>query len=199
MLAATAYYRYRKDITDWIRTAYEPGVTLDQIVNAGNQTEAGFELSGTFHPKPWWTSSASGSAFDYRFVSHNEACSDARGFYYQANWLNSFQAGKATRLQFDFYAVGPKILTQGHEKSYVYFNFGARHQMLKDKLTISLVAHDIFRTARYLNTREAAGLLSRTTVRPKYPNVVVSLTYNFNSSTHKASSTSTALFEGKDF
>lgn len=199
MLAATAYYRHRKDITDWIRTAYEPGVTLDQIVNAGNQTEAGFDLSGTFHPKPWWTSSASGSAFDYRFVSRNEACSDARGFYYQANWLNSFQAGKATRLQFDSYAVGPKILTQGREKSYVYFNFGARHQMLKDKLTLSLVAHDIFRTARYLNTREAAGLLSRTTVRPKYPNVVVSLTYNFNSSTHKASSTSTALFEGKDF
>ncbi|MBQ5410708.1 MAG: TonB-dependent receptor, partial [Bacteroidales bacterium] len=60
-LSATAYYRHRRDITDWIRTAYEPGVTLDQIVNAGNQREAGFELAGVWHPASWWTSSAAGS------------------------------------------------------------------------------------------------------------------------------------------
>lgn len=199
-LAATVYYRCRRDISDWVRTAYEPGVTLDQIVNAGDQSEIGFELSGTFHPRPWWTTSAAGSVFDYSFVSRNKACSDARGFYYQANWINTFNAGKRTRLQFDAYAVGPKILTQGREKSYAYFNLGARHLMLKDRLTLSLVAHDMFRTARYLNTREAAGLLSRTLVRPKYPNVVVSLTYNFNSSSHRGQDNiSTNLFEGKDF
>lgn len=199
-LSATAYYRYRRDISDWIRTAYEPGVTLDMIVNAGNQSETGFELAGVVHPTSWWTSSAAGSLFDYRFVSRNEACSDARGFYYQANWINSFQASKTTRLQFDAYAVGPKILTQGREKAYAYFNFGVRQQMLKDRLTLSMVAHDVFHTARYFNTRTAPGLMSRTTVRPKYPNVVVSLTWDFNSSNHKGPSASgTNLFEGKDF
>ncbi len=199
-LSATAYYRYRRGISDWIRTAYEPGVTLDMIVNAGNQSETGFELAGVLHPTSWWTSSAAGSLFDYRFVSRNEACSDARGFYYQANWINSFQASKTTRIQFDAYAVGPKILTQGREKAYAYFNFGVRQQMLKDRLTLSMVAHDVFHTARYFNTRTAPGLMSRTTVRPKYPNVVLSLTWNFNSSNHKGPSASgTNLFEGKDF
>lgn len=199
-LSATAYYRHRRDITDWIRTAYEPGVTLDQIVNAGNQKETGFELAGVWHPASWWTSSAAGSVFDYRFISRNEACTDARGFYYQANWINSFQASKTTRIQFDAYAVGPKILTQGREKAYAYFNLGLRQQMLKDRLTLSAVAHDVFHTARYLNIRSAPGLVSRTLVRPKYPNVVISITYNFNSSDHKASSASSSnLFEGKDF
>ena len=33
-LSATAYYRYRRDISDWIRTAYEPGVTLDMSPGA---------------------------------------------------------------------------------------------------------------------------------------------------------------------
>ncbi|MBQ8061269.1 MAG: TonB-dependent receptor [Bacteroidales bacterium] len=199
-LSATAYYRHRRDITDWIRTAYEPGVTLDQIVNAGNQDETGFEVAGVWHPASWWTSSAAGSAFDYRFSSRNEACTDARGFYYQANWINSFQASKTTRIQFDAYAVGPKILTQGREKAYAYFSLGLRQQMFKDRLTLSAVAHDVFHTARYLNTRTAPGLVSRTLVRPKYPNVVISLTYNFNSSSHKASSAvSSNLFEGKDF
>ena len=199
-LSATAYYRHRRDITDWIRTAYEPGVTLDQIVNAGNQQETGFELAGVWHPASWWTSSAAGSVFDYRFISRNEACTDARGFYYQANWINSFQASKTTRIQFDAYAVGPKILTQGREKAYAYFNLGLRQQMLKDRVTLSAVAHDVFHTARYLNSRTAPGLVSRTLVRPKYPNVVISLTYNFNSSNHKTSSAvSSNLFEGKDF
>ncbi len=199
-LYATAYYRHRRDITDWIRTAYEPGVTLDQIVNAGNQKETGFELAGVWHPASWWTSSAAGSVFDYRFISRNAACTDASGFYYQANWINSFQASKTTRIQFDAYAVGPKILTQGREKAYAYFNLGLRQQMLKDRLTLSAVAHDVFHTARYLNIRSAPGLVSRTLVRPKYPNVVISLTYNFNSSDHKASSASSSnLFEGKDF
>ncbi len=199
-LSATAYYRHRRDITDWIRTAYEPGVTLDQIVNAGNQKETGFELAGVWHPASWWTSSAAGSVFDYRFISRNAACTDASGFYYQANWINSFQASKTTRIQFDAYAVGPKILTQGREKVYAYFNLGLRQQMLKDRLTLSAVAHDVFHTARYLNIRSAPGLVSRTLVRPKYPNVVISLTYNFNSSDHKASSASSSnLFEGKDF
>ena len=199
-LSVTAYYRHRRDITDWIRTAYEPGVTLDQIVNAGNQRETGFELAGVWHPASWWTSSAAGSVFDYRFISRNEACTDARGFYYQANWINSFQASKTTRIQFDAYAVGPKILTQGREKAYAYFNLGLRQQMLKDRVTLSAVVHDVFHTARYLNIRSAPGLVSRTLVRPKYPNVVISLTYNFNSSDHKASSASSSnLFEGKDF
>ena len=199
-LSATAYYRHRRDITDWIRTAYEPGVTLDQIVNAGNQKETGFELAGVWHPASWWTSSAAGSVFDYRFISRNAACTDASGFYYQANWINSFQASKTTRIQFDAYAVGPKILAQGREKAYAYFNLGLRQQMLKDRLTLSAVAHDVFHTARYLNSRTAPGLVSRTLVRPKYPNVVISLTYNFNSSDHKASSASSSnLFEGKDF
>ena len=87
-----------------------------------------------------------------------------------------------------------------YEKAYAYFNLGIRHQMSKDRLTLSMVAHDIFHTARYYNSRTAPGLMSRTTVRPKYPNVVLSLTWNFNSSSQKGSSSSgTALFEGKDF
>ena len=196
----TAYHRFRKDISDWVRTAYEPGVTLDRIVNAGNQNETGIELSGVWHPRQWWTSSAAGSVFDYRFVSRNEACTDARGYYYQANWMNTFQLSKSTRLQFDSYAVGPRILTQGREKAYAYFNLGVRHQMSKDRLTLALVARDVFHTARYQNSRMASGLLSKTTVRPKYPNVSLSLTWNFNSSSQKGQSASgTALFEGKDF
>lgn len=199
-IGAAVYYRHRKDISDWVRTAYEPGVTLDMIVNAGNQDEVGVELNGIWHPASWWTSSVAGSLFDYRFTSRNEACSDASGYYYHANWMNSFQVASGTRVQFDSYAIGPRILTQGREKAYYYFNLGVRQQVLKDRLTLSLVARNVLHTARYYNTRTSPGLTSTTTVRPTYPNVVLSLTWNFNSSQRQRdTSSSTALFEGKDF
>ena len=199
-IGAAVYYRHRKDISDWVRMAYEPGVTLDMIVNAGNQDEVGVELDGVWHPASWWTSSMAGSLFYYSFTSRNEACKDASGYYYHANWMNTFQLARGTRIQFDSYAVGPRILTQGREKAYCYFNLAVRRQLLKDRLTLSLVARNVLHTAKYFNTRTSPGLTSSTTVRPKYPNIVLSLTWNFNSSQkQRDTSSGTALFEGKDF
>ena len=40
-VAVTGFYRSRTDVIDWIRRPYEPGVTLDSIVNAGNDKTYG--------------------------------------------------------------------------------------------------------------------------------------------------------------
>jgi hypothetical protein len=127
-------------------------------------------------------------------------CTDNDGWQYLVNWANIFNVARNTKLQFDTHLVGPKILTQGKEKAYCYFDLAARQQMMGRRLSLSLVAHDVFHTARYHNTRHAAGLTSVTRVRPRYPNILVSLSYNFNASSHKAADvTGGALFEGKDF
>ena len=42
------------------------------------------------------------------------------------------------------------------------------------------MAHDVFRTARYRNSRVTPTLISATRVRPKYPNIVLSLGYSFD-------------------
>ena len=199
-LAATLYGRYRTDITDWVRSPYEPGVTLDSIVNAGNQTELGVELVGTFKPTQWWSSSLGGSAFHYAFVSTCPVCSDRQGLFWQANWMNTFTVAANTRVQFDAHAVGPKILSQGYEKGFFYADLAVRQQLLKKRLTLSAVAHDVLRTARYYNLRETDGLISITQVRPKFPNILVSLSYNFNASGKKVTEIGNEnLFEGKEF
>ena len=199
-LAATGYFRYRSDISEWIRRAYEPGVTLDQIVNSGDQIETGLEANAIFKPFKWWQTTLGGCLFDYKFTAKDKDCTDREGLYWFASWANAFKAGKTTRIQFDAHAVGPKILSQGSEKAYFYFNAAIRQNLLKDRMTIALAGHDIFRTARYVNERICPGLHSDTSVRPVYPNLVLSLTYNFNSSSHKAGpDTTTELFEGKNF
>ena len=47
----TGYYRSREDVIDNVRVAYEPGVTLDSIINAGNQVEMGLEMSIVVKPR----------------------------------------------------------------------------------------------------------------------------------------------------
>lgn len=198
-LAVTGYYRDRRDITDWVRRPYEPGVTLDSIVNAGNQAEKGIEMSLVTRPARWWNSTLNGSVFQYDFTAKCPVCTDRDGIYYTINWLNTFSVAKETKVQLDTHVVGPKILTQGREKSYVYWDLAARQNLAKGKITISVVAHDVFHTARYYNIREAAGLKSITNVKPRYPNIVASISYNFNASSHKSSAVNTQLFEGRDF
>lgn len=199
-LAATGYFRYRNDISEWVRSAYEPGVTLDQIVNSGDQIETGLEANAIFKPVKWWQTTVGGCLFDYKFTAENEVCTDREGLHWFANWTNAFSIRKSTKIQFDSHVVGPRILSQGSEKAYCFFDAAIRQDLLENRMTISLVGHNIFKTAKFNNEIMAPGLSSRTTVMPVYPNLVLSLTYNFNSSSHKAaSSTSTELFEGKNF
>ena len=194
------FYRHRKDVVDWVREAYEPGVTLDRNVNAGRQIEWGLEFSGVAKTTRWWTTTLNGSLFQYDFKAQHIGCTDADGFTYQLGWINSLSLGKDSRIQFDGHFIGPKSLTQGKEHGYVYFNLAFRQQFMKGKLAFAAVANDVFHTAKYYNRRTSVGLNSETWVRPKYPNIVFSLSYIFNAGgKHSSSTGSGALFEGRDF
>lgn len=199
-LSATAYYRHRRDISDWVRKAYEPGVTLDSIVNAGTQVEAGLELNAMVRPVSWWNMQYGGNVAFYDFTSHSEVCTDRYGWSFQVLWNNSFQVAKNTHVQFDGHVVGPQVLTQGRERAYCYFDLSGRQDFLNKRLSLSLAIHDVFHTAKYYKTRFAEGLSSRTWVRPRYPNIMLSATYSFNTTRKKEPSVqSGSLFEGKDF
>lgn len=202
-LSFTGFYRHRSDVRERVRVAYEPGVTLDSLINAGKDHTVGLEANATVKPLRWWNMVVNGSVYSYRFFSSFEGCSDNSVLSYTASMINNFTLGKTTKMQFDANVIGPRVLSQGREEGYFYFSLAVRQQILKNRLSASLVAHDIFRTARYNNHLTSPTLISTTHVRPVYPNIVLSLTYTFNAEgQHKESngavSTGT-LFEGKDF
>jgi outer membrane receptor protein involved in Fe transport len=202
-LSVTGFYRQRSDVRERIRLAYEPepGVTLDSLVNAGNDRTMGLEASAVVKPVHWWRMVMNGSAFHYKFNSTFDGCSDASILSYAFSMINNFNIGKSSKLQFDANFVGPRILSQGREDAYFYFDLAFRQPLAKNRLQLGLVAHDIFRTAKYYSIRRSPTLDSDTYVRPKYPNIILSLTYSFNGSGHKEKGgavSSGALFEGKD-
>ena len=201
-VAATLFWRHRADVVDWIRLPYQPGVTLDKIVNAGNQNEYGLEFSAQLKPFSWWNTTLNGDLYRFDFKATRDDCHDASGFNYMVGWINNFNVAKNTRIQFDGHFVGPHVLTQGSEKAYCYFDLAARQQFGDGRFALSLAAHDIFHTAVYENLRSTAGLESRTMVRPKFPNIVLGFTFRFNTSPAKEKGgaiTGEAGFEGKEF
>jgi len=199
-ISFAGFYRHRKDVVDWVREAYEPGVTLDRNVNAGSQDERGMEFSGVVKATEWWTTTLNGSLYNYEFKAKYPGTTDNDGFTYQVGWINALSLGANSKLQLDGHLIGPKSLTQGKEHGYVYFNLAYRQTFAKGKLSLTAVANDIFHTAKYYNRRANAALRSETWVRPKYPNIVVSLSYSFNAGgKHNNNTNSGSLFEGRDF
>ena len=200
-LALTAFYRHRSGVRERVRVAYEPGVTLDSLINAGNDRNWGIEANANIKASSWWTMAISGSVFDYKFTANYKNCSDNANVGYMASMINNFSLGNTTSMQVDANVIGPTVLTQGREEAYCYFDIALRQLLFKKRVSLSLVAHDILRTAKYTNFRISPTLNSTTYVKPKYPNIVLSIGYAFNTNqkTHTGAATKGAIFDGKDF
>ena len=200
-IAVTGFYRHRRGVTDNVRVAHEPGVTLDSLVNAGNDRTFGVEAMINIKNTRWWRMTINGSLFDYKFTSRYEGSTDNANVNYTASMINNFTLGKTTQMQFDANVVGPTVLSQGREEAYCYFDLALRQILVKNKLSASLVVHDILRTAKYDNYRRSKTLQSMTYIKPRYPNIMLSLSYTFNSKQkqHSGKVSTGAMFEGKDF
>ncbi len=201
-VTATVYARRRTGVVDYVRRAYEPGVTLDSIINAGNGWRKGLELQVTTKPTKWWQLTANGDLSFHNFRATYEGCTSTHNTTGTIGWINNFRLAKNTALQFDGHFVSGHHLTQGWEKAYVYFDLAARQSLLQGKLQLGIVAHDIFHTARYHSLRTSAFLSSETWVRPTYPNIVFSVSYHFRQPSAKAKEgaiSKEAEFVGKDF
>lgn len=206
-MTATAYARRRTGVVDYVRRAYDAGVTLDSIVNAGNGWREGLELQVTTQPTSWWQLTANGDLSLHNFRATYEGCTSTHNTTGTVGCINNFQLAKNTSVQFDGHFVSGHHLTQGWETAYVYFDLAARQTLLRGKMQLGLVAHDIFHTARYHSLRTSNLLSSETWVRPTYPNIVLSVSYRFSDArSHQSSAkakasalSSDAEFVGKDF
>lgn len=202
-ISVTGFLRRNTGVVDYIRRAYQPGVTLDSIINAGNKWDKGLELHYSAKPTKWWNTVLNASVYHYNFHATYQGCHDKSGLTGQLGWFNYFSVAKNTHLQFDSHVVAPRHLTQGKESAYCYFDLAARQTLCKKKLHLGLVVHDVFHTARYHNRRYTDNLISETWVRPQYPSVTLSLSYHFKQANNKSHTekalSSDAEFTGKDF
>ncbi len=199
-ISATVFHRSKKDKIERLRIPYMAGVTLDSMANVGHDSSTGVELSLSLQPIRWWNTTLNGNIYHYKVKSEiiaggkNESSTN-----YDVLWNNLLTLGRYTRLQLDGSFVGPSVTTQGRTNAYWYSNVAIRQQLYNRKLTATLAFRDVFRSARYVSDIQTADLRSYTKIKPKYPQIMLSISYTFNSFKAKASQEEedrSEMFEG---
>ena len=199
-VSATLFHRSRKDKIERLRVPYSAGVTLDSMANVGHDYSTGLELSLNLHPVRWWNTTVNGNLYHYKVKNEQAAGGNtSTSTNYDILWNNLFDLGKYTRLQLDGSFVGPSVTTQGRTDAYWYANLAVRQQLFNRRLTATLAFRDIFRSAKYVSDIQTADLHSLTRIKPKYPQITLTLSWTFNS--YKAKSNATRedrseMFEG---
>ncbi len=187
-VSVTAFHRSRKDKIERLRVPFEAGVTLDSMANVGHDYSTGLELSVNLRPFKFWGTTVNGSLYHYKVKNERAAGGNtATSTNYDILWNNLFDVAKYTRLQFDASFVGPSVTTQGRTDAYWYANMAIRQQLFGRRLTASLVFRDIFRTAKYISDIQTSDLRSLTRIKPKYPQIMLTLSWTFNSFSGKTS------------
>ncbi len=198
-LSANLFHRTRKDKIERLRTPYHTGVTLDSMTNVGDDYATGVELATAIRFTPWWNFDANGSFYYYKIKNdYKVSGKDEDSWNWQLAVNNNFDVTKTTRMRLEAYYVGPMVSTQGRVEEFFYFNFAVRQQLLKRKLTASLVVRDIFSTAKYVSTQSGPYMESRTKIYPSAPLFTLTLSYTFNNfrSQQKSEKVSHDIFEG---
>ena len=199
-VSATLFHRSRKDKIERLRVPYSAGVTLDSMANVGHDYSTGLELSLNLHPVRWWNTTVNGNLYHYKVKNEQAAGGNtSTSTNYDILWNNLFDLGKYTRLQLDGSFVGPSVTTQGRTDAYWYANLAVRQQLFNRRLTATLAFRDIFRSAKYVSDIQTADLRSLTRIKPKYPQITLTLSWTFNSYKAKSNATredQSEMFEG---
>ena len=199
-VSATLFHRSRKDKIERLRVPYSAGVTLDSMANVGHDYSTGLELSLNLHPVRWWNTTVNGNLYHYKVKNEQAAGGNtSTSTNYDILWNNLFDLGKYTRLQLDGSFVGPSVTTQGRTDAYWYANLAVRQQLFNRRLTATLAFRDIFRSAKYVSDIQTADLRSLTRIKPKYPQITLTLSWTFNSYRAKSNATRedrSEMFEG---
>jgi outer membrane receptor protein involved in Fe transport len=192
------FHRARKDKIERLRIPYHTSVTLDSMANVGNDYSTGIDLATTLQLKKYWNLDANTSFYYYRIKNQFKVDDDEESWNWQLAVNNNLDIAKNTRMRLEAYYVGPMVSTQGRVDGFFYLNLTVRQQLMKRRLTASLVASDILSTAEYIHRRSGTGMESLSKIYPRSPLFTVSLSYTFNNfrPQRKAESVNHDLFEG---
>lgn len=199
MITFDVFHRYKTDKIERIRTVYAPNITLDSISNVGDDYSTGAELSGLFTINPWWDLNASASLFHYRIESAYKIPGiDDESLNWEARFSNSFVISENARIQFDGNYVGPSVSTQGVREAFFYTNLSWKQHLIKRKMTFTVSARDFLSTAKFESSQTGVDLNSITSVTPKSPLFIFSLSYRLNNMKYsrKIENKTDNLFEG---
>lgn len=193
-LSLTGFYRKTTGVVAAVRTQFSPIQSITTYVNLNSSVSYGAEASCNVNLLKWWNVNASGSYF---YLKLSESGSSILNSNTRASnsWTlratNNWYATKNLSFQLMCSYKSPVVSTggmrgmggggiQGKTRTVYYFDAGARYNMLKDKISLSLRMSDIFNTNKYIQDGYGNSYTSYTKSWRQTPNIFLGFSYKIN-------------------
>lgn len=195
MFSSQAFLRKTDDAYTQVIGSDEEGIMILTFDNISDDKEFGIENMLNLQATKWWSLNASLNVFgqNSKGVMNNEAF-DRSAITFDTRLINSFTIGKNTSAQLMAFYFHDRLGNSiGNVSRFYWVDVSIQHQMLNDRLTLTLQAKDVF------NTQQTVFDINRDDYRfyvhrkPEYPIIMFSASYKFNNYKETVKSVKTKL------
>lgn len=161
-LAATTFYRYRKDVIQRIDSFTQEGIQRIKNINAGNNTSFGIETTIGKDIVPFWRASVAANYY-FTKIHHTELVFWDRLYTSSIQVKNTFKTGKKWTMDLS-YRHTPK-----RQRAFQYLNprnrvdFAVRAKLLQKRLSLNLTIIDVFDINLFYRTTKTDFITQNTT------------------------------------
>lgn len=183
------FYRKETNTIEVFGAPFSENVVIRRPVNAGEAQNLGAEPRLNYPIFKWWDADLSANIFFTRIQgSFNDFQFDRKSLIGTVSFNNFFAITKNTRFQFDARYNSPRVVAQGSTNGFLSFNAGIRQEFFKKQLSISIQGRNLFGTVFQETTTELPGYYYYEYDRPRWPQVMLNVSYRINNFKAKRSS-----------
>ncbi|MFC2090363.1 outer membrane beta-barrel protein [Bacteroidota bacterium] len=182
MFSSQAFLRNTNDAYTQVIASNEEGIMILTFDNISDDKEFGIENMVNLQATKWWSLNASFNVMGQTSKgTMNEEAYDRSAFTFDTRLINSISIGKNTSVQLmGFYFHDRLGNSIGTVKRFYWFDASIQHNFFNQRLSVSLVAKDIFNTNQLkfdINRSDYRFYIHR---KPEYPNIRLNISYKFN-------------------
>jgi outer membrane receptor protein involved in Fe transport len=180
-VALDSYYRITRNKMDEVTTLRSDGIMIHKDENLNKDYSLGAELSADLVLAKWLELFGSFDMFHYRLVGTlNDVPVDNKSLTWEGRFNVTVKLRGDLRFQLTTRYEGPQVEAQGTEKGSFMANLAVRKDFLQRKLSVSLSARDLFKTAKHEMSTNGVGFYSHDRFTREAPVVMLSLSYKIN-------------------
>jgi outer membrane receptor protein involved in Fe transport len=177
------YYRQTFNGQEMVQSITEenPEVVYLTFGNLDKSTALGGEYLFNYMPNQKLNLNLSGNLYHFQvFSSYTGEEEKRESFNWDARLSSSYNFDPNTSIQFSGIYNGPSVNGQGNTKAFYYFDLGLRKRMLNRKLTLSLLAHNVFKNGTYETMVENEDFTSSFYFKGESPVIRLNVSYIIN-------------------
>jgi len=195
MFSSQAFLRNTNDAYTQVIGSNEEGIMVLSFDNISDDKEYGIENMINLQALKWWSLNASLNVMGQTSKGNmNEEAFDRSAFTFDTRLINSFTIGKNTNAQLMAFYFHDRLGNSiGNVSRFYWFDASIQHNFFNDRLSVSLVAKDIFNTKQLKFEIDRSDYRFYVHRKPEYPTISLNVSYKFNNYKNNRNSVKTKL------